>query len=309
MSIRPLNPSLASKAALELNEDPSRTPSDLQTIREWLVKEPHLANVKISDQRILSFLRGCKFSIERCKQKLDMYYTMKNLAPELFANRDPLDPKTQAILKSGVTLPFLGLADDGADRVYMVRLGIYDSSKYTLADVLKVSFMITDILLQEDDNFVVSGQMLLLDLKNVSFGVLSQFTPALAKKVTTCSEKTYPIRQKGNHILNTPPGFETGFNLFKSLLSDKLKSRVRVHNQDMNSLHQCIPKRLLPSDMGGDAISTEELIDHWKKKVESYRDWFLEEETYKSDERKRLGKPKTAEIFGVEGSFRKLDID
>lgn len=58
-----------------------------------------------------------------------------------------------------VTLPFLGLADDGADRVYMVRLGIYDSSKYTLADVLKVSFMITDILLQEDDNFVVSGQV------------------------------------------------------------------------------------------------------------------------------------------------------
>jgi hypothetical protein len=44
--------------------------------------------------------------------------------------------------------------------------------------------------------------------------------------------------------------------------------------------------------------------------LERYSDWFKEEETFRVDESKRLGNPKNAgEIFGIEGSFKKLDID
>lgn len=44
--------------------------------------------------------------------------------------------------------------------------------------------------------------------------------------------------------------------------------------------------------------------------MERYRDWFKEEETFRVDESKRLGNPKNAaEIFGMEGSFKKLEID
>lgn len=51
-------------------------------------------------------------------------------------------------------------------------------------------------------------------------------------------------------------------------------------------------------------------VVEWKKKVESYKDWFLEDARYYSDESKRPGKPKTtSEVFGIEGSFRKLNVD
>lgn len=42
MTIRPLSPELAEKARIELNEDPNRVASDLQYIKEWLSKQPHL---------------------------------------------------------------------------------------------------------------------------------------------------------------------------------------------------------------------------------------------------------------------------
>jgi hypothetical protein len=44
--------------------------------------------------------------------------------------------------------------------------------------------------------------------------------------------------------------------------------------------------------------------------MERYRDWFKEEETLRVDESRRPGKAKSpGDVFGVEGSFRKLDID
>lgn len=36
------------------------------------------------DQWLAAFLRGCKFSLERAKEKLDFHYTVRNTAKDLF---------------------------------------------------------------------------------------------------------------------------------------------------------------------------------------------------------------------------------
>lgn len=40
-----------------------------------------------------------------------------------------------------------------------MRLGVFDPSKYHLTDLIKVSLMVTEILMLEDDNFTVSGEV------------------------------------------------------------------------------------------------------------------------------------------------------
>lgn len=65
----------------------------------YCVQLPHCQF--LDDQFILTYLRGCKFSLEKTKEKLDMYYTMRTLLPEYFKNRDPLQPEIQKILKMG----------------------------------------------------------------------------------------------------------------------------------------------------------------------------------------------------------------
>ena len=50
----------------------------------------HYADVP--DRRLEYFLISTKLSLEQAKQKLDMYYTVRRLVPELFADRDPRAP-------------------------------------------------------------------------------------------------------------------------------------------------------------------------------------------------------------------------
>ncbi|XP_050675533.1 retinol-binding protein pinta-like [Leptidea sinapis] len=310
MTIRPLSGPLQEKAIKELFEDPERVESDIAAIRTWLQKQPHLESANPSDQRIVSFLRGNKYSLERTKEKLDMSYTLRSLVPEIFQNRDPLDPKIQRILAKGTFLPLSKCAKEDGPRPVLVRFTSEIGPDVTMADIMKINFMIIDLLIEEDDNFVIAGEEVISDGKDLGFVLMSQFTPALAKKTVTSFEKALPLRMKAVHLLNTPPGFETAYSLLKTFISEKLRNRFHVHNKNFAALYEKFPQEMLPEEYGGRNGSIQELTDYWKGKVESRRDWFLEEDKARSNEYLRPGKPKTtSSLFGVEGSFRKLDVD
>jgi hypothetical protein len=96
INIRPLSPELQKKAIKELNEDPARIEKDLEAFKEWIKKSPHLKG-RTEDQILIAFLRGCKFSLEKAKQKYDLFYTLKTHMP-IFKNRDPTSEKNKYIL-------------------------------------------------------------------------------------------------------------------------------------------------------------------------------------------------------------------
>lgn len=66
----------------------------------------------------------------------------------------------------------------------------------------------------------------------------------------------------------------------------------------------------MPTEYEGSAGSIQSLTDEWEKKILAYRDYFLEEENYGVDEKKRIGRPKNPEsLFGMDGTFRQLQFD
>jgi len=87
LKIREISADLLEFAKKELGEDPRRRVEDVRALREWLKKQPHI-RAEPDDQTLLSFLRICKFSVEKTKEKVDLYYTIKTAIPELFQDRD-----------------------------------------------------------------------------------------------------------------------------------------------------------------------------------------------------------------------------
>lgn len=95
---------------------------------------------------------------------------------------------------------------------------------------MKITTMILDICLNEDDNFVVAGQVCILDLSGVTIKHFTQYNPMLVKKMMTITQDACPGRLKGLHWINCPRGFETVFNLFTVFMNEKNRSRVRRNN-------------------------------------------------------------------------------
>lgn len=76
-----------------------------------------------------------------------------------------------------------------------------------------------------------------------------------------------------------------------------------MHGDSLESVYKCIPKKMLPTEYGGEAGSIQDIIDDWEKKLIDSKDYFIEIDKYRSNEAKRVREGV------VSGSFRKLDVD
>jgi len=309
LKLRPLHPSLQKKAIDELNEDPDRIQKDLETLREWIKKSPHIIS-RDDDQFLVNFLRGCKYSLERVKQKFDLYHTLKTHVPELTKNRDPLSEKVLGAIRQGVGIPLPTLESPDGPRYFLIRPGAYDPAEYSIQDIMKVSTMIGDLMMRTDDNFIIAGQIGILDFTGVNISHFLQFNPTFIKKMTMLQQDAAPIRQKASHFVNMPAIALTVFNIFQSFANEKNKQRIYVHGTDMDALYKVVPRKLLPKEYGGEAGTIQEIVKDLEKTLVANREFFIEDEKYGVDEKKRVGRPKNSEsLFGVDGTFRQLTID
>lgn len=284
---------MSAKIREELREpDADAIAKDVAAIREWLEKQPHLPKDMgkkeegwarsypwitqqydhqmdstltwlkpfkihlLDDGRLRTFLRGCKFSLEKVKQKLDMYYTMRNAIPEFFSNRDINRPELGEIMDIADMPPLPGLTPKGC-RVVCLRAVDRDNMPNNVADGMKLALMIGDIRLAEE-KVGVAGDVYILDASVATPTHFAKFTPALVKKFLVCVQEAYPVKLKEVHVINISPLVDTIVNFVKPFLKEKIRERIHIHS-NLEDLYKFVPKEMLPTEYGGEAGSIKDL--------------------------------------------------
>ncbi|XP_028140956.2 retinaldehyde-binding protein 1-like isoform X3 [Diabrotica virgifera virgifera] len=275
---------------------------DIQIIKEWLKIQKHLPEIP-TDNMIEFFLVNCKFSIEKTKQTLDMYYTVPSLVPDIYKNIHPCTSDVDLAYETAnfVCVPVLTPS--------LHRLTVIQYKDSENGSVAKMSAHglknIYEIRIHED---LSMGEIYLVDCERVKFSVAAGITPVTLKQIAFVLERVHSFRTHSIHFINAPAYYHHTITLFKTFLKKKLSDRVYSH-RSLDEVLKHLPLDILPSDFGGKQKSCAELQELWKKKMFEYKDRFDKLETMQVNEKLRPEKLENDEILGYYGNFKKIDTD
>ncbi|KYN13834.1 Alpha-tocopherol transfer protein-like protein, partial [Trachymyrmex cornetzi] len=290
----------------EMKKNPQLKLSDTQSLREWCKKQSHLP--KIEDNFLALFLHNNYYQMEPTKNTIENYYTIRTHLPEIFCNRDPLQEKgLQQTFKVAAAISLNGLTKDGYSMIFSTLLDS-NPSFFDYNNGCKYFMMLCDIhLLTNGTN---DGYIFIVDVSKLSFGHVMRINPLAMKKFLYYFQEAMPIRLKAIHILNATPAMELCMNIAKPFMKNELIDIIHFH-LSLESISEYIPVDALPNEIGGKAGSVNKLAEIGVRKLEDNRQWFLlDESTRRVNEALRISKSKTAnDLFGIEGNFKKLDID
>lgn len=256
-----------------LGETSNARSEGLAAVIQWLEAEQPNLRMHKDIRYLVYFLRTTKFDVDKAKQKIVKYCKIRSTRIEWFQNRDPYLPEIQELLDIGVFLP-LKEKDIYNRQVVIIRTAAHNPKYHTQDNVFKVDKMILDLLLHLDETISVYGIVAVFDMKNVTLNHALQLPPSLVKR-TVESWENYPCRPQLLEFVNAPIHVNIVLNVFRSFMSTKMKSRVKVSRRGthVGTLVN------LPPELGGTGDSYHDLTVYWKRKMQEHAFWFAEEQT------------------------------
>lgn len=154
-------------------------------------------------------------------------------------------------------------------------------------------------------------------------------TFTLSFMIFLLEQKLLPMRHKEVHGLKVHPSIKFAVDFALKMMSTKMKNRVFLH-KNVEDVVNVVDKNLLPAEYGG-TVPMSEMVELFKKELESKRDLLLKYDEMSvnidlyptsvrngsvrsldksiEDYTRTIEKNKKSGIEGVQGSFRKLDLD
>lgn len=303
-------------AQKELNETNKLRKKALNDIRKWIKNQSHIRRTRLDSNFILRFLRMQKFDIKESCEILDKYLTMRGQYPAWFQNLDCRDSAISDLVDAGYIF-VLPDRDQHGRRVIFSQAAAFDSSKYTVSDLMRAHVMTFETLLNDEEN-QVRGFTYIFDEKDVSWSHLSIWTPSEVSKAFSCCERALPMRHKDIHFLHLPWTMNLIFQFAKSLLSEKIRNRFKTHS-NVDHLQKSVDTSTLPLEYGG-TKPVKECIQSWKAELEKHRASVLDLDLLKVDhspvnehlgvarKKSRHDSDSGSQVLGMMGSMRKHEL-
>ncbi|KYN11088.1 Alpha-tocopherol transfer protein [Trachymyrmex cornetzi] len=290
-------------AAAHLNETDETRENAIKEIKRWLEQSDDLHvriayleevfnpsfsfSLYVDDFFILRFLRVCKFNLEKTKIRIRNYYKQRSDLPEWYTNIDPFRPELQELLDLGVKffvyiyysyyLP-LRKPDNQGRLVFIVHGTRHDPRIHKISDIYKVGMIATEVAVKCYPAASVYGYTIFIDVSNPTLQHITQLRPYVLMNFVHAWQNCYPARVQSINIFNAPVFFDVVVKIFKSFMTEKLKSRFHVYSRrTMQNCFKDIPANILPVEYGGTDGTIKDLTEYWKKLIEENRDWLMNE--------------------------------
>lgn len=303
----------------ELREDEVTREQALEILRSWIERNPRIENCRMDASFLLRFLRFKKFSVPMAQEALERYLLLRQCYEYSFRNLDIQQPNMTELFDKGYLFAAPG-RDKKGRRVIIARPGVFDPHKFRNIDMCRIHGIIYETLM-EDEESQVRGFVHFNDGVGVSFPHLTLFTPKECVRIVKNGERTMPMRHKEVHVINVPPSLKYVLDFGMSLISEKIRSRVKIYSS-VEEAHEHIDKKMLPKEYGGE-MPMAEMIDLFRKELEASRGLLLshdEELKVREDmfsESAKCGAVSALKNGGncnphqdiLAGSFRKLEVD
>ncbi|CAG9770311.1 unnamed protein product [Ceutorhynchus assimilis] len=292
----------------QIYEDFGKTKQDLEEyieiLKTWTKTQTHFPEEP--SYRVLRFvIIYNKFSIEKAKQRLDMYYTIRGLMPEFFKN-GPFTPGMEMHMKQWQILPLPKPTEDHKRILYHKLNPEYGDPKYfDHGKQLSCILNMLEYLILEDISYRI---IYILDLEGVTMGHVAKTSPMIIKKAAVIFEKVYANNVSKIYLINTPSYYDTVFNnIILPVTTPKIQGRIKLCSID--TLLEEVGKQNLPEDIGGDQKPLEELMKDLLQGYEKNRDRYEKLVNLRVDESLRPTKLENDDVLGYYGNFKKINVD
>ncbi|XP_063924916.1 uncharacterized protein LOC135138825 [Zophobas morio] len=287
------------------NKDKENAEDDIQTIQKWVSEQPHFLQ-PLERRSVANFLILNKFSIEKTKQKIDNYYTIRTKLEEVYKE---MNPKFSSYVKEVNQIAYCTLHPQLLDynRVLFFRIRNPNLvEKLNPYAVLRYIAAYQEMRIRED---VMHGDILVYDCKHIPASFFLKLTPTfMYKSLMMIYQQIYSFRMKALYVINLPSFGETVITILKMVSKPKIFERMHFSSED-TIIKEKFPEDFLPVDFGGKGMSLEKLQEIMVSEYEQHASFFEHLEKFKVDESRRPAKLENDEMLGFYGNFKKLNVD
>ncbi|VVC97043.1 unnamed protein product [Leptidea sinapis] len=291
----------------EYKKDTGIKKDDIKDLRRWLRTQPHLPEKYITDLDLILAYHACDRSSSVTKDVLDLHYTLKTLFTPYFKDRT-LDDSVQQTLKT-VLMTTLPMRTKEGYVIFYTHLLNYDAKYFNYGEAVKAVIMVLDASQHEQGTW--PGMLLAIDFEGLTLRHMTKIDLQNLQRFLYFLQEAILVKVKGLHFLNAPPFIDKLLMMAKPFLKKELMDMLGFHVTGSKEVENILPIEALPKDFGGSYKTSEECAEDVVNLLRRNEQYFAEDNKKRVTESLRPGKPPAlGNMFsGLEGSFKKLDID
>lgn len=230
-----------------INEDPDTRCQIINEFKDYIYSEGECEPHRTDDAFLLRFLRARSFKIENAHKLLVRYYDFKENNPEFFEGVKLRHLKTMGDSDLITVPPY---REQTGRRILLYRMGQWDPSQVSTDEIFQATMVILELAILEERAQILGG-VCIFDLGDLSIQQAWHLTPSIASKMIEIMVTSFPMKIHALHIVNQSWVFDMVYNVFKPLISNRMKERLFFHGDNMESLHQHVDPKYLPERYGG----------------------------------------------------------